>query len=299
MARRRFPEWLRKRVPAPGAVEPVQDLLRELKLATVCQSAHCPNQCECFARGTATFMILGRICTRNCTFCAVERGTPTIPEADEPGRIAEAVRRLDLRHVVVTSVTRDDLSDGGSSHFAATIKAVHEGSRATIEVLVPDFQGRERDVMRVLDAGPEVFNHNVETVPRLYSRVRPMADFKRSLSVLAQAASREDAVVKSGMMLGLGEREEEVTETMRALRDNGCHVLTLGQYLAPSAAHHEVVEFVTPRQFADYRSKALDMGFEAVASGPFVRSSYGAAALAEELMEARKHHEPSLPNSQE
>jgi lipoic acid synthetase len=232
-------------------------------------------------------MILGRTCTRNCTFCAVDGGDPAPPSPDEPERLAEAARRLELRHVVVTSVTRDDLPDGGSEHFARTIRAVHRLSRATVEVLVPDFQGRAEDVRRVLDAGPEVFNHNVETVPRLYPEVRPQAEFDRSLDVLRLAA-QTDCVTKSGMMLGLGEREEEVLSAMEALREAGCGVLTLGQYLAPSAGHHAVVEFVPPEQFERYERAGLEMGFRAVAAGPFVRSSYGAAELAARLTTERK-----------
>ncbi|MFW6189224.1 MAG: lipoyl synthase [Planctomycetota bacterium] len=292
MSRRKtkFPPWLKKRLPHPGRTRPVAHVLEELSLNTVCREAHCPNRGECYACGTATFMILGDTCTRDCAFCAVRGGSPQPPDPDEPARLAEAVRRMDLRHVVVTSVTRDDLPDGGSAHFAAVIRALHKQTGATVEVLVPDFEGRAEDVDGVLDAGPEVFNHNVETVPRLYPEVRPQADFERSLGVLARAAAhRAGAVTKSGLMLGLGETEDEVLLALRRLREAGCRVVTLGQYLAPSEFHHPVVDFVPPQHFEHLKERALDMGFQAVASGPFVRSSYGAAELAAELLQRREH----------
>jgi lipoyl synthase len=279
----RLPEWLRKRVPAASERARVDELLQRMDLATVCQSAHCPNLCECFARGTATFMILGRVCTRSCTFCAVPDGVPAPPDPDEPRRVAEATVDLGLRHVVVTSVTRDDLPDGGSSQFAAVIEAIRQRTGASIEVLTPDFGGCVKDIQTVLDAGPDIFNHNIETVPRLYDAVRPQANFQRSLDVLALAAQHPRVpMTKSGMMLGLGERLDEVIDALRALRDAGCCVLTLGQYLAPSPQHHPVVEFVPPEQFEQYRTEALALGFAAVAAGPFVRSSYNAAEVADE-----------------
>jgi lipoic acid synthetase len=285
----RFPEWLRKRLPPAGMTAPVHDLIAELHLSTVCREAHCPNMGECFARGTATFMILGSVCTRNCSFCAVEPGTPPPLDPTEPDRVAEAVARLALRHVVVTSVTRDDLPDGGSSHFAETIRAVHERTHASVEVLTPDFGGREPAVDAVTAAGPEVFNHNIETVPRLYPEVRPQADYARSLRVLARAAGSA-AIVKSGMMLGLGERDEEVRAALADLVDAGCRMVTLGQYLAPSRAHHAVREFVPPARFAAYERVAFDLGFEAVASGPFVRSSYMAEQTAGDLLAGAACH---------
>ncbi len=286
---RRFPPWLKKRLPPPGRMERVHALLERLELHTVCQSAHCPNLCECFARGTATFMILGDVCTRNCTFCAVAGGAPLPLDPGEPERLAEATRELGLRHVVVTSVTRDDLPDGGSGQFARTIEAVHEQTDASVELLVPDFQGRRDDIARVLDAGPEVFNHNVETVPRLYHEVRPAADYARSLAVLAQAAGRPDAPpVKSGIMLGLGERDDEVETVLRDLLEAGCRLMTIGQYLAPSKEHHSVVEFATPQRFERLRETAERMGFDGVASGPFVRSSYHAAEMAERFLQTEK-----------
>lgn len=284
--KRKFPPWLSKRLPREEELAEVRGMLEDLHLATVCQEARCPNQCECFARGTATFMILGRTCTRGCTFCAVHGGCPEDLDLEEPGRVAEAAERLGLRHVVVTSVTRDDLPDGGSAQFARTIRAIHERCGATVEVLTPDFQGRTEDIDRVADAHPDIFNHNVETVPRLYPEVRPEADYRRSLDLLERVAGR-GLVAKSGLMLGLGEREEEILRVMEDLREAGCRALTLGQYLRPSEAHHEVVEFVTPEQFDRLRRRGLQMGFDGVAGGPFVRSSYNAGELAEELLALR------------
>ncbi len=276
---RRFPPWLRKRLPPEGELRPVRELLRDLALNTVCQSAHCPNLCECFAQGTATFMILGRTCTRSCGFCAVERGAGEPLDADEPRRVAEAAARLRLRHVVVTSVTRDDLPDGGSEQFAATIAAVRAACKATIEVLTPDFLGREDCLRRVLAAGPDVFNHNVETVPRLYPVVRPQASYERSLAVLRRGGECGGALTKSGVMVGLGESHDEVVAVMRDLRGVGCEALTIGQYLRPSPAHLAVERFVPPEEFEAYREEAEALGFVAVAAGPFVRSSYHAEAL--------------------
>jgi lipoic acid synthetase len=284
----RFPEWLRKRLPPAAETAAVHRLVSELHLSTVCREAHCPNMGECFARGTATFMILGSICTRDCGFCAVESGEPSAVDPTEPRRVAEAAARLGLRHVVVTSVTRDDLPDGGSTHFAATIRAIHDRAEAVVEVLTPDFGGRHSDVDVVTAAGPEVFNHNVETVPRLYPEVRPQADYGRSLAVLARAAhAAPKPVVKSGMMVGLGEREEEVRAVLEDLLAAGCRVVTIGQYLAPSGSHIPVEEFVTPDSFDAYERMARDMGFDAVASGPFVRSSYMAEQVAGDLPSRR------------
>lgn len=281
---RRLPPWLKKRVPRGEELAPVLDVLRELRLATVCQEAHCPNLGECFARGIATFMILGDTCTRACTFCAVRKGLPVPVDPDEPERVAEAVKRMRLHHVVVTSVTRDDLPDGGSEHFARTVRAVHDRCRATVEVLTPDFGGRREDVDRVAASRPEVYNHNVETVPRLYPDVRPQADYGRSLALLCRVAEL-GIVGKSGLMLGLGEREEEVRKVLADLREVGCRAVTLGQYLRPSPRHHPVVEFVPPEKFDWLRDLALEMGFDGVAGGPFVRSSYGAGRMAKEVLE--------------
>jgi len=272
---RRFPPWLTKRLPPPGATDEVREVLNTLGLNTVCRSAHCPNQCECFARGTATFMILGATCTRNCRFCAVDHGEPAALDPEEPRRVAEAAAELGLRHVVVTSVTRDDLPDGGAGHFAATIAAIRERCDATVEVLTPDFGGSRSALGRVLAARPEVFNHNVETVPRLYARVRPEADLERSLLVLRLAAEA-GLVTKSGLMVGLGEGRGEVLEVLRRLRGAGCRMVTIGQYLRPSPSHLPVARFVPPEEFEEYRKQAEALGFTAVAAGPFVRSSYHA-----------------------
>jgi lipoic acid synthetase len=276
----RFPPWLRKRVPTGPEAAEVRRLLADLGLATVCSGAHCPNLPECYARGTATFLVLGRRCTRSCRFCAIEKAPPEPLRDDEPQAVAEAAARLALRHVVVTSVTRDDLSDGGAGHFARTIRAVRSRlPQAVTEVLTPDFQGRKESVAAVLDARPDIFNHNIETVPRLYPTVRPEADYRRSLAVLACAKKGKGTVpsfTKSGLMVGLGETDEEVRACLRDLREVGCDILTIGQYLAPSREHAPVARFVEPAEFAAWESEARALGFAAVAAGPFVRSSYQA-----------------------
>ena len=279
------PAWLRKRVRANARAEGVEGLMAELGLATVCDGAHCPNRAECFAKGTATFMILGDRCTRNCRFCAVASGGVSPVRAEEPHAVAQAAARLGLRHVVVTSVTRDDLPDGGAGHFAATIRAIRAAlPAAVIEVLTPDFQGDLTAVATVLSAGPDVFNHNVETVPRLYAAVRPQANYERSLAVLAGArdiAQRTNVrlYTKSGLMVGLGEGREEIAQVLSDLRASGCDIVTIGQYLAPSKEHYPVSRFVTPAEFDALLAQAKAMGFAAVAAGPFVRSSYRAEAL--------------------
>lgn len=277
----RLPPWIRVRVPGDGASRAVQALLDETALHTVCQGAHCPNKHECFSRGTATFMILGGVCTRRCLFCAVTSGAAAPPDADEPRRVAEAAARLNLKHVVVTSVTRDDLPDGGAGHFSATIRALRERlPEARIEVLTPDFMGRERDIDAVLSAAPDVFNHNLETVRRLQKRIRPAASYERSLAVLRRAAAwTPKLTVKSGLMVGLGETDDEMREAIGDLRAAGCDLLTIGQYLAPSKEHHPVERFVPPETFENYARTALSLGFRNVASGPMVRSSYHAEAL--------------------
>jgi len=279
---RRFPPWIRKRIPAGGAAGHVSRLLKGLRLETVCQNAKCPNQAECFARGTATFMIMGSVCTRNCRFCAVRHGTPGALDPDEPARVAEAAARLGLRHVVVTSVTRDDLPDQGSGHFRDTILALRERLQCAVEVLTPDFGGEEDLIKKVAAAAPAVYNHNLETVPRLYPEVRPQAVYARSLGLLGFVKSgHEDVCVKSGLMVGLGESTEEVLATMRDLRGAGCDVLTIGQYLQPSRRHLPVKRFVHPDEFAMYEREGERMGFRAMASGPFVRSSYNADVVFE------------------
>lgn len=282
-AARRLPPWLKRRLPA-GA-DKVQALLEELSLATVCTGAHCPNRGECYARGTATFMILGETCTRNCRFCAIDQRTPPAPRDDEPAAVAEASQRMGLKYVVVTSVTRDDLPGGGAEHFARTIRAIRDKlPSARVEVLTPDFQGDEAALRTVLAARPDVFNHNVETVPRLYETVRPQADYRRSLDVLA-AAKRiagelgSETLTKSGLMVGLGECDGEVPDVFGDLREAGVDILTVGQYLAPSDAHLPVERFVEPSQFEAWQAQALAMGFRAAACGPFVRSSYNAETV--------------------
>ncbi len=274
----RFPPWLRKRLPGNGGADHTRNLLADLRLHTVCQGARCPNLCECFERGTATFLILGDVCTRDCRFCAIPQGAPAAPDTDEPRRIAEAARRLRLSYVVITSVTRDDLPDGGAGHFAATVLSVNKAGVARVEVLTPDFRGDAAAVDIVLAAEPAVYNHNVETVPRLYPQVRPKADYSRSIDLLRRVARAGSSAPKSGLMLGLGETEDEVWSVFDDLAAAGCEMLTIGQYLQPTRAHTPVERFVEPEQFERYREAALRRGLRWVASGPFVRSSYCAEA---------------------
>jgi len=272
----RKPEWLKIKLPGSGHYTEVKQLITDLRLNTVCQSAHCPNLGECWARRTATFMIMGQVCSRNCRFCAVEHGALLPLDAEEPLRIAQAVKRLELRHVVVTSVTRDDLTDGGAGHFYDTIAAIRrESPGCSIEVLIPDFKGSHTALQKVVDAHPDVLNHNVETVPRLYGSVRPQASYEQSLAVLRYAAEA-GMVTKSGLMLGLGETGAEILQCARDLRQVGCRILTLGQYLPPSKSHVPVVRFVPPQEFDALRQQCLDLGFEHVEAAPLVRSSYHA-----------------------
>lgn len=277
---RRLPEWFKQPLPRVGETAGVEKLLRELRLHTVCDGARCPNRGFCYSHGTATFMILGDVCSRECTFCNVTQGRPLPLEEDEPERITEAVRRLNLQYVVVTSVTRDDLPDGGAGLFARTVEAVHRDlPRVKVEVLVPDFKGNESAIQTVMDSRPEVFAHNLETVPRLYPEVRPLADYQRSLEVLRAAKkSSPGAVTKSALMLGLGETQREVLGVMRDLRSAGCDLFTLGQYLA-MRTRHPVARYLPPEEFAEYEQLALEAGFRAVASAPLVRSSFKAAEL--------------------
>lgn len=274
----RKPEWLRKKVPQ-GEQAAMRGLLSELKLNTVCQQALCPNIAECFSCGQATFLILGRDCTRQCSFCNVEKGAaPLPPDSDEPRRVAEAVVRLKLSHVVVTSPTRDDLADGGAGQYAATVAAIRERSPTTaVELLVPDFCGDQQALQTVLSARPAILAHNLETVPRLYA-VRQGADYRRSLRLLERAAAAAGAVpTKSGIMLGLGETEEEVLAVLQDLRGVGCSYLSIGQYLAPGKRHQPVVEYIVPERFEELRQQALEMGFRHVESSPYTRSSFHAA----------------------
>ncbi len=274
----RRPEWLNLRPFDTATLTAMRRLTRSLKLHTVCESARCPNRQECFSQGTATFMILGDVCTRDCSFCAVESGHPDSPDPAEPHHVVAAVARLGLRYVVITSVTRDDLPDGGASHFARTVDAIHKyDPDIVVEALVPDFGGSLSALETVTNTPLAVLNHNVETVPRLYPEVRPQADYRRSLEVLRQAGELNSVLrTKSGLMVGLGETRDEVVELMADLRRVGCDVLTLGQYLAPSHKHHTVVRFAHPEEFAEYEEIGRRMGFAYVAAGPLVRSSYHA-----------------------
>lgn len=272
------PAWLRRPLVPAGA--PVASLVRSLALKTVCEEALCPNRGLCWRRGTATFLLGGQVCTRRCGFCAVAGGTPAPLDPDEPERVARAVASLGLRHAVLTAVARDDLSDGGAGHMAAVVRRVRElGPATTVEVLVPDYGGDPQAIDLVLAARPDVFNHNLETVERLQPLVRPSASYRRSLRVLERAAQGGRGLVKSGLMLGLGETDAEVRQALRDLRDHGCQVLTLGQYLRPSPGHLPVVEYVPPGRFAAWRREALAAGFRAVFAGPLVRSSFCAGEL--------------------
>lgn len=275
------PSWLKKRIPLGSDIRKVFALLEEARLHTVCEEAHCPNLPECFSRRTATFMIMGNMCTRNCRFCAVSYGTPASLDEDEPERVASTAEQLGLRYVVITSVTRDDLEDGGAQHFAETVRAI-KGRRpkTLVELLVPDFQGKHSPLNTILSTPPDVLNHNVETVPHLYPQVRPQAGYRRSLDLLKRVHARSPSMLtKSGLMLGLGEREPEVIQVMQDLLDVGCRLLTLGQYLQPSRQHQPVIRYLHPEEFEAYKTVGEKMGFLEVASGPFVRSSFGAAQM--------------------
>lgn len=277
VAERRLPRWLKRRIPLGDALATTNDLINDLGLVTVCEEARCPNRTECWSRHTATFMILGRVCTRPCGFCAVERGRPEGIPIEEPERVAEAAERLGLKHVVITSVTRDDLPDGGAQHFADTIKAVRDRTGARVEVLTPDFDADPSALDIVLAARPDVFNHNVETVARLQQRVRRKAAYETSLRVLQYVKTKQPSLVtKSGLMLGLGETIAELLETWADLRRIGVDLLTMGQYLQPSPKHLPVERYVTPEEFAELGNLANRLGFAHVASSPFVRSSYHA-----------------------
>ncbi|OFV86762.1 MAG: lipoyl synthase [Acidobacteria bacterium RBG_16_70_10] len=271
------PPWLRARAPQGPAYERIRDLMRGLGLHTVCEEAHCPNLGECWRRGTATFMILGDVCTRACGFCAVRTGLPPRPpDPEEPRRVAEAVRRMGLRHAVVTSVNRDDEKDGGASIFAATIREIRARvPGCAVEVLIPDFKGDRGALQAVIAARPDVLNHNTETVPRLYRRVRPGASFPRSLELLRRS-KEAGLLTKSGIMVGLGEEWEEVVDTLRAIRSSGTDILTVGQYLRPSSQHLPVVRYYAPDEFTRLREIGLGLGYAHVESGPLVRSSYHA-----------------------
>lgn len=280
--RTRLPSWLRRPLPQAG-MQFTTDVVSDLRLETVCESAKCPNRAECWSNKTATFMILGNVCTRPCGFCSVPKGKTETVQADEPARLAEAAARLGLKYVVITSVTRDDLPDGGADHFYQCVLAVRERLGVQIEVLTPDFRGNKAAISRVIESRPDVFNHNTETVPRLYHRVRRNADYQRTLDLLAQVKQEApDMKTKSGLMLGLGETRDELLQVCRDLRAVGCDMLTLGQYLAPTQSHLPVERYVPPAEFDELGVIMREMGFSMVASGPFVRSSYHAGEMATE-----------------
>jgi len=277
------PPWLKKRIPPYQDLIKIKSILNETKLHTVCEEARCPNLGECFSRGTATFLILGEICTRDCGFCAVEHGLPVTLNEEEPEKVAYAVKKMGLQYVVITSVTRDDLLDGGASHFAKTTQAIRRLDRKIrVEVLIPDFRGNLSSLKTVLKEGPDVLNHNIETIPKLYHQVRPQADYKRSLDLLKKSKGLYPHILtKSGFMLGLGETEEEVIDLLQELREVKCDLLTVGQYLQPRPDRLPVVRYIPPEEFEKYKKIGLEMGFRSVASGPFVRSSFHASQMFE------------------
>ncbi len=282
---KRLPPWFKVRLTTSDQFTQVNSLIRANRLHTVCRSAACPNQTECWNAGTATFMILGNVCTRGCRFCNVPKGRPEGLDTEEPARVAEAVTALKLKYAVITSVTRDDLEDGGAGLFAETVRAIRAKSPdCQVEVLIPDFQGVEASLLTVLDSNPDVLNHNIETVPSLYTKVRPHADYLRSLQVLARSA-KYDAITKTGLMLGLGERLDEVRKVMGDLQSIGCSILTLGQYLQPSRKHLSVEKYYRPDEFTMLRDEAMSMGFHRVAAGPRVRSSYHAERYGKTMIE--------------
>jgi len=278
--------WLRRKLPDQEVINKMEGLLKDLNLHTVCNSALCPNRGECFKNGTATFMIMGDICTRNCQFCAVKKGIPLPLDIKEPIHVAQAAKLLKLKHVVVTSVTRDDLSDGGAEHFAQTVTGIKKlMPKSTVEVLIPDFQGSWKALEKVIEVHPEVINHNIETIERLYSSVRPSANYKISLQLLNQVKIKnEDIITKSGIMLGLGEEKEEVVMTMKDLRKVDCDLLTIGQYLRPSPRHLKVKEYIHPNEFEVYRKIGMSLGFKHVSSAPLVRSSYRAGEILRSIL---------------
>lgn len=280
------PEWLKQKAPDQVVFEEMGRLLESLSLNTVCESAHCPNIGKCFESKTATFMIMGDVCTRGCRFCAVTKGTASPLDCEEPLNVATACMRLGLKHVVITSVTRDDLEDGGAEHFARTVHAIRLlNTDSTVELLIPDLLGNWKALAEIIDARPDIINHNIETVPELYEKVRPQAIYNRSLELLRRVKEIDGRIYsKSGLMLGLGETDEQIIRVMGDLRAAGCDILTMGQYLRPSEEHIRVHEYVTPAKFEELRDIALAMGFRYVASGPFVRSSYKAFIAMEELM---------------
>jgi len=276
------PAWLKKSLPKGGDYQKVRNLLSKAKLHTVCQEANCPNMFECFSKNTSTFMILGSVCTRNCQFCNILNKPPEPVDPDEPLRVAKTAKDLKLKYVVITSVTRDDLEDGGASHFAATIKAIKSllSDSIKVEVLIPDFQGNIKALKIVVNAKPDVLNHNIETIPSLYQTARPQANYRQSLELLKNVKSIDPQMpVKSGIMVGLGETIQELEQTMKDLFSHGCNIITIGQYLQPTKAHLKVEKYYSPDEFTILEKKAKQIGFTKIASGPFVRSSYNASDL--------------------
>lgn len=274
----RKPEWLRRKIQGSHVSSEVYNVIDELSLNTVCKEANCPNKMECFNRSTATFMILGKVCTRNCTFCNVTKGEPETVDHEEPCKVAAAVSKLKLKHAVITSVTRDDLPDGGAGQFAEVVNEIRKlKQQISVEVLIPDFDGDEAALEKVISSKPDIINHNIETVPELYSRVRPMANYARSLELLKIVKEKDATILtKSGIMLGLGETEEAVVKVMKDLRNVDCDIITIGQYLAPSSKHHPVIEYIHPDIFEKYKTIGVELGFKNVVSAPLVRSSYHA-----------------------
>ena len=278
--------WLRRKLPDQKVINKMENLFKDLNLHTVCDSALCPNRGECFKNGTATFMIMGDVCSRNCQFCAVKKGKPLPLDPKEPIHIAQAAKYLKLKHVVVTSVTRDDLLNGGAEHFAQTVIVIKNFlPKSTVEILIPDFQGSREALQKVIEVHPEVINHNIETIERLYSSVRPIADYKTSLQLIKRVKiGNQDIITKSGIMLGLGEKKEEVVIAMKDLRKVNCDLLTIGQYLRPSPQHLKVKEYIHPDEFEVYRKIGMSLGFKHVLSGPLVRSSYHSGEILQNIL---------------
>ena len=288
-----YPSWLIQKAPDPHLLNKMKELLDGLSLHTVCESAQCPNQGHCFSSGAATFLIMGDICTRNCSFCGINKGHPSPLDPLEPENVARAVTTLKLKHVVITSVTRDDLSDGGAGHFARIVEAIRLSSPdVVIEVLIPDFQGSIDALKKVVDSNPHVIGHNMETVPSLYAKVRPKADYYRSLNILQAIKSMAPGLItKSGLMLGLGETKNKVVAVLEELRSVRCDCLTLGQYLPPSLKHHPLVRYITPQEFEEYRTIGEELGFRCVFSAPSVRSSFRAAEMYQQVISKRGQRE--------
>ncbi len=289
MAVKRLPDWLTIRVPRPDTIKTVEQMMRGKNLHTVCESARCPNLAECWSKKTATFMILGNTCTRSCGFCAIKVGKGEEVDSLEPANVAQATEELGLKHVVVTSVARDDLPDQGASQFAQTVSAIHKRlPDVIVEILTPDFRGREDLIKIVCESHPEIYNHNIETVERLHTIVRPAAKYARTMEVMRIVKKLDPSIyTKSGLMLGLGETKEEVVRTLTDLRSNGVDAVTIGQYLRPTMKHLPVVEYIHPDVFKEYEEIGTELGFAFVASGPFIRSSYNAIAFSEKVMKER------------